>query len=880
MHASSGVLRGSLLCLVLLGLGLPRTVSGQNGDAGRRAVAAAPVGQAAIRVDGALDEPAWSSAPAGSGFVQREPRDGVEPTFETEFRVLYDKSALWIGVRAHDAEPEKIVGQLTRRDTDSDSDWILVFIDSYCDRRTAFDFRLNAAGVKRDLLQSDDGTVEDASWDAIWDGAARIDSAGWTAEFRIPTSQLRYKPADACRFGFQVGRSVQRLGESSWWNRWPKDAPGLASSFGDLTGLSLTGAVRRLQILPYALLSTLSRPVENGDPFREPSEFDGDGGVDAKIGFGGNLTLDASINPDFGQVEADPSVVNLTAFETFYPEKRPFFIEGSNILRFGLGVGDGDSSNESLFYSRRIGRQPQGDPDGDFVDAPAATSIAAAAKLTGKTPSGWSVGLLDAVTPREMARVEAGGARSKVPVEPLSNYLVARLQRDLRGGRTALGAIATSVHRDLEGTELDFLRDRAITGGVDFKHRFLNDKYSLDGYYVASEIHGTREALLSAQRASQRYYQRPDADYVEVDSTRTSLTGSAGSLTLGKVAGGHWRGMTTFQFRSPGFESNDLGFLRNADLISQSLWIGYREWEPGKILRSYNINYNLWDNWSWGGDHLQPGTNVNGSWTYTNFWYNWAGVNYEFGGLAPRALRGGPSIRFPPAINAWLGVGSDSRKRIFGEMEVWIWKDFHESISYGINPYISFRPAPRWSLSLQPRYESMIDDWAWVEKRTVAGEAHDIMAHLHQETVSATVRLNYAFTPDLTLQLYAQPFFSAGRYSEFKPIVRPRAHDYDDLMRKYEEVVYDREAGEYTITDSGETFTIDNPDFNFGELRSNLVLRWEFRPGSALFLVWSQGRTDDPTKDGHVVFPRDASDLFESDAEDVFLAKLTYWLPI
>lgn len=850
------------------------------GDADRRTVRAAPIGQAVIRVDGVLDEPAWSTAPAASEFSQREPHDGAEPTYETEFRILYNESALWIGVRAHDPEPEKIVGQLTRRDTDSDSDWIVVLIDSYCDRRTAFDFRLNPAGVMRDLLQSDDGNAADVSWDAVWDGAAHVDAAGWTAEFRIPTSQIRYKPGEACRFGFQLGRGIQRLGENSWWNRWPKDAPGFASSFGDLVGLSLPHAPRRIQILPYALMISLSRPVENGDPFHETSEFDGDAGLDAKIGLGGNLTLDATINPDFGQVEADPSVVNLTAFETFYPEKRPFFIEGSNILRFGLGVGDGESSNESLFYSRRIGRQPHGDPHGDYVDAPTSTSIAAAAKVTGKTQSGWSVGVLDAVTPREMARVEAEGRRYDEPVEPLSNYFIARLQRDLRGGRTALGAITTSVHRDLAGDELDFLRDRAVTGGVDFKHRFLDDKYSLDGYLVGSEIHGSREAIVRAQRAPQRYYQRPDAGYVEVDSSRTSLSGTAGSVTCGKIAGGHWRAMTTFQFRSPGFESNDLGYLRNADIISSMLWIGYREWEPGKILRSYNLNYNLWSNWNWSGDRQLPGTNVSGSWTYNNFWYNYAGINYEAGGLAPRALRGGPSIRIPPSMNGWIGMGSDSRKKISGEVEAWFWKDVNESHAYGVNPFLSFRPAPRWSLSLQPRFESQIVDWAWVTKEVVNGHGHYIMARMHQQTAAMTVRLNYTFTPEISLQLYAQPYFSAGKYRGFKRITSPRADDYRDLMTPYEQISYDAEAGEYTVTDGGETFSFENPNFNFGEMRSNLILRWEFRPGSALFLVWSQGRTDYPTKDGRVKLSRDASDLLAADSENVLLAKITYWLPM
>jgi hypothetical protein len=465
-------------------------------------------------------------------------------------------------------------------------------------------------------------------------------------------------------------------------------------------------------------------------------------------------------------------------------------------------------------------------------------------------------------------------------VEPASNYLVARVQRDLRQGRTALGAIATAVHRKIEGEEMDFLRDRAVTGGLDVKHRFHGDKYSFDGYAVGSSIHGSRTAIVRAQRAAQRYYQRPDADYVEVDSSRTSLRGAAGSATLSKVAGGHWRGMTTFQFRSPGFESNDIGYLRSADYVAQMLWIGYREWKPSRIVRSYNINYNLWENWNWGGERTDTGTNVNGSLTYNNFWYQYGGLAYNSGGLAPRALRGGPSIRIPSSINGWTGFGSDSRKPLSGEIEAWVWKDFNKSRSYGVNPYLTVRPAPRWSLSFAPRYEHNVDDWAWVDNVDVGAGTHYIMAHMKQETVAMTVRFNYAFTPDLSVQFYAQPYFSAGKYSGLKRITQPRASEYEDLMTPYEAVAYDPEENTYTLASEDGEVTIDNPDFNFGELRSNLIVRWEFRPGSTLFLVWSQGRTDDPFKDGRVSLSRDTGDLFGVNSEDVLLAKVTYWLPL
>jgi hypothetical protein len=870
-------------CIVPL-LALAAATAGADGidsDAPpeRRCLSAAPAGPGPMRVDGVLDEPAWAGAPVASDFIQREPVDGAPASLRTEVRVLHDAGALWVGVRALDPEPRSIVGRLTRRDEDSNSDWIIVMLDSYCDRRTAFDFRINPAGVKRDILISDDGDREDASWDAVWDAAARVDSAGWCAEFRIPTNQLRFEPGENRRFGFQAARWIHRLNESSFWSPCPRRESGLVSHFGDLVGMSLPAAPRRIQLLPYVRMSGLSHTVDGGDPFRDPSEFDGAGGVDAKIGLGGSLTLDATVNPDFGQVEADPSVLNLSAFETFYPEKRPFFMEGAQILRFGLGVGDGDGANESLFYSRRIGRRPQGEADADYVDVPGATSIISAAKLTGRTASGWSVGILDAVTAREVADVADDSTESRIAVEPLTNYLVARLRRDMRQGRTALGLIGTAVVRDIRDGELEFLRDRATTGGLDFHHRFAGDRYSLDGYFVGSAIHGASEAILKAQRAPQRYYQRPDAGYVEVDSARTSLTGTASSITLGKITG-HWRAMTTANHRSPGFDSNDLGYLRIADQIQHSLWIGYREWEPGPLLLSYNVNWNYWNAWTWGGDPVNRGGNINGFCQFRNYWYSYAGINVEPSRLEPRALRGGPSVRTPSSGNVWLGVGSDDRKPVSFELEGWIWRDVAESRSFGVHPVIAVRPSPRWQVSVRPSYENQIDDWGWVTSDDIGDDRHYVLARLEQETISLTARLNYAFTPDLSLQFYAQPFFAAGRYRGMKRVTDPRAADYDDLMTPYGPEEIRLEGGVYTVTTDDGEFSFDNPDFNFAELRSNLILRWEFRPGSALFLVWTQGRIDDPLKDGRVSLSRDASDLFAADSENVLLAKVTYWLPL
>src|SRR5437868_12263712 len=417
--------RFSLCLAVLLSLAASRT-SAQNPTypgqpAGApRPTAAASTGTSAVRsmrasrltgsisIDGKLDEPAWATATPSSDFTQSYPKVGAKPTDPTEVRVLYDDDALYVGVRMFDTRPDSIAAQLARRDASGIySDWLHVMVDSYRDRRTSFRFSVNPRGVQKDVLEFDDRNGEDLNWDAVWQVATRIDSIGWTAEYRIPFSQLRFGGAQQGAeriWGFQVMRDVARRNERDSWSPWKTTDPGFVSFEGDLAGLVDVPTPSRLEVMPYLSTKLTRAPGDPANPFYKTNAAKPSAGADVTYGLPGGLTLTASVNPDFGQVEVDPAVVNLSAYETFFPEKRPFFVEGANIFNIGSINGGPGYGNQQIFYSRRIGRPPQRFVSGQFVDAPDATTIIGAAKVTGKV-GGWTVGLLNALTAEEKARV-------------------------------------------------------------------------------------------------------------------------------------------------------------------------------------------------------------------------------------------------------------------------------------------------------------------------------------------------------------------------------------------------------------------------------------------------------------------------------------------
>jgi Domain of unknown function (DUF5916)/Carbohydrate family 9 binding domain-like len=832
-------------------------------------------GQAAPVLDGRLDDAAWTAAPAAGDFVQQYPDAGRPSAQRTEARVVYDDGAVYVGIRAWDARPDSIASQLARRDASGIySDWVHVIFDSFHDRRTGYRFAVNPRGLKKDVFHYDDGN-EDLSWDAVWEVATSTDAQGWTAEFRIPLSQLRFRPQELAQtWGVNFARDIARREERSWWSPMRPSEPGFVSRIGTLTGLERLRSPRRLELLPYTVASVTRAPGNGEDPFFEETDPSTAFGADIKYGVSSDLTLTATINPDFGQVEADPSQVNLSAFESFFAEKRPFFVEGADIFQFGIGLGDG--SSESLFYSRRIGRTPQRgvfpNTDRPFVDAPQQTTILGAAKLTGKV-GGWSIGVLDALTAEEHTRFQVAGTGQvdEVTSEPLSNYAVARVRRELNQGRSAFGGVLTHTFRSLGDDEgLAFLPSSSVAGGVDFRHRFGGGNWEASGYALTSLVNGDSSAIGRLQLSPARYYHRPDAEHVELQPGREQLSGTAAAFNVGKIGGGRYRGGVLGLYRSPGFEVNDLGFQHEADKLEVA---GYGRWflfEPKGIFRRWDLGWNLYSGWTTGGERTFTGANLNGSMQFKNLWGMYGGIERGHWTLDPRALRGGPVLREPGFWGGWGGFNTDGRKRVSGGIETsWGVEDETDGHRFWIGPYVNVRPSSRLTLSLSPSMS-----WEHQATQYVATLQDDgadpryVFAGLDQTTAALTARLNYTFSPDLTLQLYAQPFVAAGEYDRFVEVDDPRGTTFGDR---------------FTPVDDATREQVGSPDFNFKQFRSNAVLRWEYRPGSTMFVVWSQGR-ENFLADGSFRLGRDFGRLFGMDdaiqvpATNVLLIKFSYWL--
>ncbi|RKY55596.1 MAG: hydrolase, partial [Candidatus Neomarinimicrobiota bacterium] len=474
-------------------------------------------------IDGILDDTCWATAPMTGDFHMHQPHDDRSASFQTEFAILYDNDNLYVAIRAHDPEPEKIYRQIARRDNVS-SEFVALCIDSYHDKNTCFCFFVNASGVMGDIFISKDGENNDESWNAIWWGESNIDEKGWTAEYRIPLSQLRFADKKEQIWGLDVMRDIHRINEESFWIEHKRNDQGFIHQFGTLRGLYDIKARKVADIYPYAVSSLNTYEAEEGNPYWTGSDLKINGGIDGKIGLTNNFTMDFTINPDFGQVEADPATVNLSAFETFFGERRLFFIEGSNITSFTTDVNGG---SEQLFHSRRIGRSPHYWPDLDdneYAKVPQGTDIIAAAKITGRTEKGLNIGVVEAVTQKEYADVSRNGVESREAVEPLTNYAVAALRQDLKNGNGQIGGIVTAVNRHLDDVHLDFLHKQAYTGGLDFRRYFSDHTWQIDARAIGSYVQGSKDAISKTQQSSSHLFQRPDADWVNYDSTRTSLT--------------------------------------------------------------------------------------------------------------------------------------------------------------------------------------------------------------------------------------------------------------------------------------------------------------------------------------------------------------------
>jgi hypothetical protein len=805
-------------------------------------------------LDGRDDDAVWRSTPAVDRFLEARPTEGAQPQQRTEARVAYDEHNLYLFVRAFDSHPDSIVSLLSRRDDPTASDYITVMLDPYHDRRTGYEFSVNPAGVKTDYAIYNDGD-EDVAWDAVWDAATRIDSLGWAAEYRIPLSQLHYSSKGSGTFGLLIWRVIQRHTAAVTWPLYRTSKSGLTSQFGDLTGLDKMGSPGRAEITPYVITKNVP-DVGSADLGRSQEVSVGG---DLKYRLASNLLLNATVNPDFGQVEADPSELNLSAFETFFTERRPFFVEGKGLFTFTVNcvVVVDCSTGEGLFYSRRIGRSPQ--LAGTFGDetSPTSTRILGAGKVTGRLLGGFSLGVLDAITDH----VAGPGGTT---LEPATNYGVVRGNQDFRNGDASVGFIVTGVNRSLDAASAAYLHRDAYSGGVNARWRFRG-RYEVSGSLDLSRVTGDASAIALTQQNPVHLYQRPDGP-LAFDSTRTSLSGTNQEFRFAKVSGKRLHFETAYQRRSPGFEINDIGFLRQADQQAWTSWANLVFNQPNKIFQQLRWNFNNWEYWSAAGLPTERAFNTNVHTQFTNRW--WLHVGGTLGQVGAtycdRCARGGPAVRQDPYIAPWITIEGDERRPLMPTFSAnYNRGDGGRSETIDLSPELALKVSSRFTTSFAAEYNRNRNDLQYFGTFTdPAGGQHYTFAHLEQKTLSLTWRLGYTFTPTTTVQVYASPFISKGTYSDVREVAQPRASSYSDRYRPY-----------------ADPAVADNPGgFNFQQFRSNVVFRWEYRPGSTLFLVWSQGRQGSAPVEGAESFTGDLGDLFGRRANDTFLVKVSYWL--
>lgn len=829
------------------------------------------------RIDGLPDDKAWDQVPWGGGtFRQHSPDAGAPASVQTWFKILYDASNLYILFKNLDPDPSKIVKRMSRRDG-FEGDWVEINIDSYADKRSAFSFTSSVSGVKGDEYVSNNGEDWDTSWDPIWYLKTSINAEGWIAELRIPLSQLRFTNKPEHVWGFQITRRFFRNQERSLWQYIPPTSAGWVHLFAELRGIKGIKPQKQLEVQPYVVTKAETYQKEEGNPFKTGQAYDLAMGMDAKIGLTSDITLDLTVNPDFGQVEADPSQVNLTAFELFFREQRPFFIEGNNTLNFPLA----DNNSDNLFYSRRIGRAPQGYPSlaaNEYAKSDARTTILGAAKLTGKNHNGFSWGVLESVTAPEQATIDSAGKTKYQTIEPLTNYFVARAQQDINKGNTIVGAMFTATNRKIEDKSLEWLKKEAYSGGIDVMHSWAERKYFVSAKGFMSYVAGSPESMIETQRSSERYFQRPDNYHADVDSTRRSMLGTGGNVAIGKRSGNF-----TYSLRgswmSPQLELNDIGYMRQTDQIRQSAFMQYRVTNPVGITRSQYYNVNQLQSWDFDGRTISRDYEANVYYELKNFWEVGTGLYYNEFYVSNADLRGGPALRYPGGIGGWFWISSDRRKKFYAGFGP-NWFEGHDKYTnnQSLELNLVYRPFNALNISVTPSISHNLNQMQYVTTGDVSGTPRYVVGEIDQLTVRASVRVTYMLTPNLSIQYWGQPFGTSGQYTNYKYITDSRAETYQE---RYVPIPSDwlTSSGDQVVVDEGNNgspeYSFYKPDFNFGQFRSNLVVRWEYVPGSTVFLVWTE------EMNGAFYSPKDAMHTeygfnFNQQAHNVFLLKFTY----
>jgi hypothetical protein len=830
------------------------------------------------KIDGQLDDVIWKKAEFFSNFTQKDPNEGEAAANRTEVAVVYDESAIYIGARMHSTDPENIIATVSRRDHAGTSERVIVSLDTYHDRRTAYSFAVTAGGVQVDYYHPEDREgSRDYGFDPVWKSAVNRNADGWSAEMRIPFTQLRFANRNEQVWGVNVNRFVPTDNEDSYWILVPKNDTGWSSRMGELVGINGIKPSKRIELMPYfASDATVRNEVDASDPFAQQKSYNTRVGGNIKMGVGPNLTLEGTINPDFGQVEADPAEVNLSAFETYFSERRPFFTEGSQLFSGG---------GANYFYSRRIGASPSYYPDADYVKMPDNTSILGAAKLTGRLNSGLSVGMLGAITDREEAQTfnEFDPTSRTEVVEPRSGYGVVRLQQEFGKDASTIGVIATGVERDMVtgNATAGILPQRAVSGGTDWNLRFNGGKYEFQGSVGASYVEGSADAIAEVQQSSARNFQRPDAEHVEFDPTQTSLTGYRSHLRFAKRGGKHWLWGARASAETPGFELNDIGMLQTADDVDTGAWLEYRENEPGKIFQEWWTSASVGSGWNFGRDRQYSFLDLESAWTFKNFIGTFLGFEFFPGAQSDNLTRGGPSMGTGSGWNVWNSWWSGGRSKTTWNVWGGGWANELGNDGYNIGGRVTIRPGDRWEISVSPRWSHSTSARQYVDTQDGGSPAtYDqryIFSFIERSQLVTQLRLNYAFTPKLTLEMYAEPFAASGRYYDFGELEAARSKN----VRTYGTdgtTITNNNDGTYSVTDGSDTFEIEQPDFNVLSYRSNVVLRWEWSPGSTFYFVWQQNRSDS-NENGTVVGPSNMFDTFKAPGDNFIAVKFTYWIP-
>ncbi|MFZ2324999.1 MAG: DUF5916 domain-containing protein [Ignavibacteriaceae bacterium] len=843
-----------------------------------------------IVVDGILNESVYSN-PAVTNFTQKDPAEGKPATEKSEVWISYDESNIYFSGRFYDSNPDSIDATLMRRDNVVESDWLWIYLDPYNDDRTGYYFAVNPAGSICDGTLYND-SWDDNSWDGIWENKTKINKDSWTVEVKIPFTQLRFKESEHMVWGVNINRDIKRKHEMSFYVMVPKKESGFVSHFADLTGLEGIRTKQRFEILPYVVQKAQYLVHDSNDPFYKSNQYKTSLGADLKFSLGSNLNIDATFNPDFGQVEVDPAIVNLSAFETFYSEKRPFFIEGANIFEFGYGGANNNwgfnFSVPELFYSRRIGRAPQGNiTNAGYVDFPSETRILGAAKLSGKIDESWSIGALSSVTERTFASIKTDGdGKIEEEVEPLTHYGVFRTQKEFNSGKQAIGLIFTSVNRDISNENLKKrLSNQAYTFGADgWTFLDADEAYVITGSVIGSYTSGSKDYLIRLQKQPYRYFQRPDKTYMPLDSNRTSLLGIFSRIMINKQKGNFYLNAALGTI-SPGFEYNDLGSQWFADRINGHFVAGYRWYEPDGILRKKGIYLAYNKSADYEGNVNRDGFYLSANAEFTNYWGTSVSSSYNFKSNSTTLTRGGPTINIPQNYALSISAYTDSRGEIIFTpyADLWWNKIGNNEQYFGLE--VEWRPNSQISFTIEPEYSYNYTSYQWVGNfsdsyATSTYNTRYVLAELDQKTLSANIRLNWIFTPTLSLQLYVQPILSVGKYKDFKEIVNPPTLDYKYYGEENSKIIYDEESAMYIVDPDGngfaDQFSFSNPDFNYKSLRGNLVLRWEVLPGSVFYFAWTNSRTNFENP-GELNFKHGFSDLLKSESDNIFLVKFSYW---